>query len=129
MKVIWKKWEPQKGLQNKYYIDEVTDDIEKGLSIVLSDEEGKQLILNWDGVVESYMCTEESARTILYDNPELTMWTFFKIENSQYLQWIVEQSIGICQNDKIHHFCIIGINSIVDIVAGYEPVVYWEDER
>lgn len=122
MNNIWKRWEPKIELKNKYYIDTIKD--EDNLIIELSDEVGtEKIIMRWDGCITSYTCTEESSRSILYDNNELTKWTFFKVENSQYLKWIEYQSLGIEQGDKLIHYCIIGINSVVDIIARYDPEI------
>lgn len=119
----WKKWIPKEGLQDKYYVDKIIDDIEKNLMIELSDRNGNKMILNWNGVVISYTCSEETTRSILYDNNELTKWTFFEVEDSRYLQWVCEQSLGIYQINTMRHFCIIGIDLVVDIVADFEPIV------
>lgn len=123
MSDIWKCWEPKKKLKNKYYVDSIKD--EESFMMELSNEdETEKILLKWDGCVVSYTCSEESARSILYDKQELTKWTFFKVENSSYLKWIEEQSLGIEQRNKLTHYCIIGINSVVDIIASYEPEVY-----
>ena len=89
-----------------------------------NEDETEKILLKWDGCVVSYTCSEESARSILYDKQELTKWTFFKVENSSYLKCIEEQSLVIEQRNKLTHYCIIGINSVVDIIASYEPEVY-----
>ena len=128
MKILWKKWIPKENLKRKYYIDKIYEDLEGGLIIELSDEDEEKIILNWDGVVESYMCTEESSRSEMYKNQDLTEWTFFEIESSEYVQWICEQSLGIQQSDKLHHFCIIGINAVIDVVASYTPSIALKTE-
>ena len=50
-------------------------------------------------------------------------WSFFKVENSSYINWLVDQSYGHANDFKIQHFVIIGMHYIVDIAATDEPTV------
>ena len=80
--------------------------------------------LLWDCIVESYMCTDEINRTRdYYSNEKLTKWTFFEVQNSKYICWLHYKSIGILDIERVKHFCIIGINSVVDIVALDFPII------
>ena len=119
--VIWVKWNENHGISNKYYIDEIVDS--DNLIIQLSDDRGSQIKLIWDGVVESYMCTEEINRTKNYSINELTSWTFFEVLNSRYLNWLYDESNCIIEKKKLHHFCLIGINSVVDIISSEFPQI------
>jgi hypothetical protein len=123
MKEVWEMWIPKNKLVEKYYVDSLKNDVE-GLTIVLTNDiNEKKLILRWEGVVESYTCSEESSRNELYANDSLTKWTFFNIKNSKYIEWINRQSSGICSLKELQHFCIVAIDSIVDIIAEYEPEI------
>jgi hypothetical protein len=47
----------------------------------------------------------------------------FKVANSEYLEWISNQSYGIAETEKLTHFSIIAVDSIIDIIAAYEPKI------
>ena len=119
---IWNKWKPNSNLSNKYYVDSISD--AEDFVIELSDEQGNKIKLLWDCIVESYMCTDEINRTRdYYSNEKLTKWTFFEVQNSKYICWLHYKSIGILDIESVKHFCIIGINSVVDIVALDFPII------
>lgn len=125
MNEIYEKLFTTKKLCSKYYIDAIND--EEQLIIRLSDEYRKKMLtLIWNGIVEAYMCSEESSRTLLYTNEVLTMWTFFEVNNSSFLKWLEKTSCGIIQLKDYHHICIVGINSVVDIVSVDYPQVIEE---
>jgi hypothetical protein len=130
MKEVWEKWIPIDNLLDKYYIDCVEDSRKNGFMIRLSSEDEKSnLTMCWDGVVESYRCSEESVLSDLYSNTELnsntelTTWTFFKIKNSEYLDWIHKKSMGIYDTVPLQHFGIIGANSVIDVISQIVPIV------
>ncbi len=50
-------------------------------------------------------------------------WSFFKITNSDYLKWISEKSCTVSDYLPFQHFCIIGGNEIIDVLAQKEPEV------
>jgi len=50
-------------------------------------------------------------------------WTFFKVTNSEYIQWLSEQSYGIAESESLIHFSILAGDSIVDVIAAYEPKI------
>lgn len=119
----WNKWIPDNNLSKKYYVDEVIDSDE--LSICLSDDSGKRLSITWNCIVESYICSEEVNRNKLYSKSEVTEWTFFEVCNSNYINWLMEESDGILNGESLHHICIAGINTVIDVVASdYPQIIY-----
>lgn len=120
---LWKRWNQESIISKKYYIDEVSDKEE--LSVKLSDDFGNRLLVTWDCFVESYMCSEEINRNKLYADTELNEWTFFEVKNSRYINWLCEESdnILILRNKNLYHICIIGINSVMDVVATDYPKI------
>ena len=117
---IWNRWMFNVNLSKKYYIDEISD--KDKLTIHLSDDNEHSIIVIWDCIVESYMCTEEINRNRNY-NVELTEWTFFEIHNSKYIQWLIEESDNILDRNGLHHICIVGSNSIIDVIALEYPEI------
>jgi hypothetical protein len=124
----WIKWEPIKNLAPKYYIDSISDNIDE-FSITLSDADNKNKIkVTFETLVLSYRSTNESFRLSIIKyldecNIEYSKWTFFKIINSTYIQWLSEQSYGIIESIPPTHFSFVAGDSIVDVIAVYEPKV------
>lgn len=48
-------------------------------------------------------------------------WTFFKVENSEYLKYLSEQSGAISDSYGVKQYSIITDEEIIDIVCTYEP--------
>ena len=55
-------------------------------------------------------------------------WSFFKIENSAYLDWLSQQSYGYAKDFKIQHFVIMGMHYIVDVAANNDPEITFLDK-
>lgn len=127
----WAKWEPISGLSAKYYIDSISQD-RGGFKIILSSDTNIQEKVHviFADSVWSHRSTDESFRqntlyTIdkAYGQDLYVHWTFFKIKNSTYLQWLSEESFGITDNLSLIHFCLYGMDDVIDIAAAYEPHV------
>jgi hypothetical protein len=119
----WIRWEFKEGLEKKYDID-MLENIDNKLLVNLSDANNdKKLNLKWDGSMEFYIYSYEVARSKLCENLDVMEWTFFKIENSKYLKWIKENFAKIYENKELYHFCIVGINFVLDIVACDYPII------
>lgn len=131
MEEVWEIWEVGNDLITKYYIESVADNIE-GFRIVLSDatDESKKVEILFEDSVHAYRSTDESFRqrtinkldehygTEFYRNS-----TFFMVTNSEYIQWLSLQSYGIADSESVYHFSILAIDSVVDVIAAYEPKI------
>jgi hypothetical protein len=126
------------NLVPKYYIEPVTDTVQEKFKMVLRESILKnKALISFPHGVDAFRSTDESytllTQQILgdkYGQDFYTKWTFFKIENSEYLQWISKQTYHIYDNSKFKfiHFCILGEDSMVDIITTYEPTVTLLDE-
>jgi hypothetical protein len=131
MEDIWERWEPVSEVSQKYYVDTIIDNIE-GLKIVLSDSinEESKIVIFFNNSVHAYRSTDESYRQKMlndidkkYGTKFYSEWTLFKVTNSEYLKWISNQSFGIAKSENLTHFIIVAIDSIIDIIAAYEPKI------
>lgn len=129
MQENWERWEPISGLSSKYYVESLSDSIE-GFRILLSDayDEYKKVEVLFEDSVHAYRSTDESFRQSVinkiderYGTEFYSEWTFFKVTNSEYIQWLSEQSYGIAES--LTHFSILAGDSIVDVIAAYEPKI------
>ena len=129
---IWETWEIENTMTSKYYVESITDSI-KGFRILLSDAkvESKKLVVLFEDSVHSYRSSDESYRLNTINNLDERYGTefyrdntFFKVTNSEYIKWISLESYGIVESALIFHFSFIAADSIVDVIAAYEPKLF-----
>ena len=126
----WVRWELNRALMKKYYLDNVSWP-DKGLLITLRADNNEQVIeIFFNDSIDAFRYTNESFCFKIFEN--LTKqygddfyknWSFFKVQNSEYLQWLSNKSHGWSDSFSFTHFCILGGDEIVDIVTNYEPEV------
>jgi len=127
----WKKWEPIEGVSYGYYIDAINDTFD-GFSVWLAEEKerSKGVLVSFENSVYAYRVTDEGFRqktiSMLNDNYEddfYVKWSFFKVDNSEYLQWLSQESFTLTDLLLVKHFVFIAQDSILDIASSYEPKV------
>jgi hypothetical protein len=127
----WTRWEPILNLAKSYYIESVHND-KQGFKIILRDENynNKSIEVMFENSVYSYACTDDtSIGTIInklystYGAAFYRDWTFFKVSNSHYIQRLIEQSYDVIRSRPLIHFSFITVDSMLDIIADYEPKV------
>ena len=121
----WIKWEPIIGLEGKYDIEKLCDDL-SGFEIILihSQDKSRKIRLTWRNSVHSCTRTDKIfAYEILasidkkYGIEFHKNWSFFIVEGSDYLQRLSEESSGLSdQFYGVMHFAIITSDSIVDVI-------------
>jgi hypothetical protein len=131
MEEKWIRWEPIPKLSKKYYVESIIDNI-NGFKILLSEENNteEKVLVSFPDTIRAYRSTSDSflIQTISYLDKTYGSnfygnWTFFKIKDSKYLEWLNEESEGISKDYMMKHFCILAMNSMIDIVTGSEPTV------
>ncbi len=131
MREQWIKWEPINNLADKYYIESVSESLE-GFSLVLFQPKNEQekVVIKFANSVDSFRRTTETFTYLTIDTLDdaygsdfYGRWTFFKIKNSEYLQWLSRQSYKISEERNFTHFCFLAVDSVVDVIANYEPEV------
>lgn len=131
MQEKWIRWEAANIAAKKYHIESITETIEETIKIKLSDSANKEIIyVSFPEGIDTYRRTNESYTldTIhylekTYGRDFYAQWSFFKIENSEYLQWLSEKSHGTSDDYQLMHFCILGLNSIMDIACISDPII------
>lgn len=134
---ILEKWYPAKhtDLCSMYDVRSIKDII-GGLFIelipdsivVTENEKYKTIYIHWPGSYISYMDSDSGARNMINLDKDNNRWTFFIIKESEYVDFIKNDSYGI-KGNNLEHFCIIGTNSVVDILAYYEPQILDSDKN
>ncbi len=128
----WTTWKPLENLPTKCWVDivNVTPD---HLIILLNNEDEKEnctISLKFTNNFSMYKVTDEMCTINLlyeiiyaYGKPFVYGSAFFLINNSSYIEWLVEKSNGSLQADTLHHYCIFGVNRVVDVISSEEPEV------
>jgi len=138
MNEIWEVWNPQGQPIYKPYIHSVTDDGE-GLTITLSNN-----TLKLQDAVKINFYNGASSSSLLqglfieklkdnliqkYGEAFLQTSSCFKIRNSLYVEWASLQSYEMVSRPHAQHFCIFTPDTIVHLIAPYEPHVTFLDEK
>ncbi len=131
----WERWMPIDGILGKYDIEYIVDG-NKGLIIrVYSDKDTKKIDIIFQHYADAYRHTNESfwfitcsELTAQYGSHFYGDWSFFKVRNSDYLAWLSDRSGGFADQLNFIHFCIMGGDSVVEILAQYEPTVRFVQE-
>lgn len=131
---LWKRWEPQALITGKYEINSIVDS-DQGLFLHLSRNSFK-VVIHFENSVYAFRKTEETFRQIMihdlsihFEKKFYAEWTFFKVENSSYIQWLEKQSGGLAGMFSIQHFVFLGLNSIVDVAVTYEPKIIVSEDN
>lgn len=125
---IWSRWEPDvPNLACKYYIASICYNYED-FRVILEEEGGDHKIELLFSAISSFCITDEGRRLKLYDKLSdsygtdfYRSWTFFKVEQSEYLKWLSIQSYEISDICKVQHFALLGIESVLDIRPLLKP--------
>jgi len=131
MQEKWIRWEAANIAAKKYHIESITETIEEKFKVKLSDTANKEIIyVSFPEGIDAYRNTTESYTLGIihyleknYNKDFYTQWIFFKIENSEYLKWLSEKSHGISDDYQLMHFCILALDSIIDIACTSYPVI------
>ncbi len=96
---------------------------------ITADPEKKVRILFKNGV-DVYRNTNESFTNELivnlgerYGRSFYADWPFFKVTNSEYLDWLSKTSSGISDTRPLKHFAILSVDSVLEIINDSEPEV------
>ena len=130
LKEKWTRWKPINNLSSKYYTNSISSSFNE-FKILLSDIKSskKKIKIKLKCLPESYRKINSSCNTNTACNASKKYtiaddkWTFFKIENSEYLLWLSEESCTVSKSRQLKHFVIITANSKIDIIDYDEPKV------
>lgn len=96
-----------------------------GFRIHLGDGSGQRVTINYPDGVLCYRSSDEGDRLRLFsEQPWDGMSLIYKVENSHFLEWFMDQSYNCKFNDiKISHFAIFSRDNIIDILDSDYPEV------
>jgi hypothetical protein len=124
----WSKWDSEKNLPDKMYLERLIDD-KNGVSLELKSEyESVTIMVSFEDSVVSYRNSDEGRRlrTIEFLDKEYgkdfySKWSLFKVDNSLYVKWINQETYNMYADYNIEHYVFLTANDIVDILSTYAP--------
>jgi hypothetical protein len=127
MQESWGKWQPISGLEKYHNIYDIEYLAQGFFKILLiGHAEGKCVAVIFENGVSAHRYTYESLRTLRM--PESSgAWTFFKVSKSSYIKLLFEKSNNETDYLSLMHFVFAGADTIIDVVATYEPIVEFID--
>lgn len=126
----WSRWESILGLEAKYNVVEIVDGHD-GVKIKLISYYDQSLGVELEfEAAWAYRVSYDSLRfniidrlTDKYGSDFYVGWTFFKVNNSDYLDWLDKESYGTSDGFQLTHYFIMGMEQFIDIASGTEPIV------
>ena len=126
----WERWTPINGVPSKLYNDTFIDSKE-GIILEFSDEKDKKkFVVKFEDGVLSYRNTDEGS--ILkklnyldqqYGTDFYSEWTLFKVTNTEYINWLLDECSGIYEQNQVEHYVFFTPNDIIEILTTYTPSV------
>ena len=126
----WAKWEPIEGIPTKMFIEKLVDDKNGTLLVFKSEDENVTIQVLFEDSILSLRSTDEGRRlkTInlldeKYGTDFYTKWTFFKVTNSDYVEWFNQETYDMYAAYNIGHYVFLTPDDVVEILSTYEPNV------
>ena len=116
------------GIPPQLFLEGLHDDYD-GLTLLLKGREvtDKVLKIKFQSHLGYRNVDETNRLKTLSENPILTtQWPLFIAEENEFINWIVEESIGLIDTPHNYkNYIITTPNDIVDIVSNESPLVEW----
>lgn len=139
----WRKWEPILGIPQTLFLDTLNYDCNNlVINLYNPQKESQILTIDFDGFLafrtmdeSKYLWPEREIDQALIDMQDMQLepkslqkWSLFIIDNSLYIDWFLEQSGGVHDNDPIIHYSIVtpfDVIEILDVKKTDFPIVKW----
>lgn len=122
-------WKPIDGAPPRLYLEAVHDDYE-GLRFLLQGEDrtGPMLRLTFESPI-GYRNINESYRSRSWASVSdmKSLSTLLIVENSEWVQWLVEEAGGVLRVEALTHYAIYTPEDCIDIVTEFPPTAEWLD--
>ena len=118
LKEQWIKWQLPANKAIAYRFHSFTENSkESTILLVDSDNAARKLEVTPQGLVLAY------RKVSFPSKQDIVNWPIFKIINSNFVQFLSDESYGIFSSNDFNHFTLITIDSTIDVVCGLEPVI------
>lgn len=95
------------------------------LKLHLSNESGKKFTLSFDDSLAFRKLDEGDALAIV-NQAKVTSklgLSFYRVENSQFLEWFLAQGYGVRASERLLHISVMTSDDIIDVICLNEPKV------
>lgn len=125
----WTKWNPIDSISQRLdFISFLYD--ENGILIRLRDlASNSDFELRYESVF-SFRNTDEGRRLKLlsvltenYGDAFYKEWSIFKVESSEYIEWLNEETYGMYEHYETEHHVYITPNDILEILTAHVPTL------
>lgn len=128
----WVQWNPQPGLAKMYILKNFVDDV-NSFEIFFVDaldvSKKIRVIFEAGGLVYRQTKISFKKKTLRalreQHGQDFLDWTFFKVNNSSYVQWLTKQACEIYPANDFAHFVFLTGDSILEVIdgKGYTPLI------
>lgn len=128
----WKQWEPVAHSEGKYGMYRLCES-KDGLEVICRHQDlDRNMRLLFDQHVYAYTNTNETLTLQVLNGIDVryglrfySTWSFFIVENSNYIKRLSERAYGVVDFCHLRHFVFITSDSMTDIISAHEPKVSW----
>lgn len=126
MNDIWIPWNPHEWIQPHYNFVQCNDFIKRFELLLTGPDNNQQVRIAFDSPIYMYRATYQphiAAVSLSKDHPYYNRWTFFKVINSTYIDWLTEQSYETLETHQYTHFSWVTPQAVIDVISREEPIV------
>lgn len=91
------------------------------LILTSADTSKFKIVFDW---VHSFRLTDEGDLLKMQEEQTGEMLIgFYIVDNSIYLKWFTEQSVGIHDSESIIHYLIVTSDGVIDVLSSVSPLI------
>ncbi len=121
----WIQWKPLNSLEELYTVNSIKlINIEIIVTLTPVNKNNNAKIAFSAAVAtcrftsSPYDLSPYAKKAICYPN---TNWSFFQVENSDYLKWLSKMSYTLSDDRKFSHYVITAKNKTIEMIIHHEP--------
>jgi hypothetical protein len=96
------------------------------LTIELNAADGTKFVVSFDDYISYRKIDEGDAFHILQDISETSQLglLIYRVDQSEFIEWLKEENLGVRDSGPLKHFCVLTLDSVIDVIAYDEPKIY-----
>jgi len=136
----WLKWEPLSGITPTLYLKKLKYE-QNILTLEAQDKPNTNtpiFTIYFNDFLTARTMFEEDKLSNSYDydktivqrnkqNSPYCNWSLFRVEKSHYIEWFVQQNVGINQDISIVHYLIFTLHNLIEVLVPEDsiPTAIW----
>jgi hypothetical protein len=115
------KWEPISGLPRQLDTPVLTRHYEHGFQLTLVEPraDGRAFDVHFENPL-AFRSANESYRLKLIESLNDLPWSTLRVENSEWVEWFHDQTLGIYRDWRVQHFMFVG-EDVIEVLSTTEP--------